>query len=80
DFFSASIADTIAATLGEDIPEPDIQAHAYIFDAIETGDQKFVGGVERAGGMVGRRVHDRIIRSRAARTGAMKRRTAESAL
>ncbi|OWV68920.1 GntR family transcriptional regulator [Rhizobium sp. R339] len=38
DFFSASIADTIAATLGKDIPEPDMQAHACIVDAIETGD------------------------------------------
>ncbi|MBX5103763.1 FadR family transcriptional regulator [Rhizobium lentis] len=38
DFFSASIADTIAATLGNDIPEPDVQAHADIVDAIETGD------------------------------------------
>ena len=38
DFFSASIADTIAATLGKDIPEPDMQAHADIVDAIETGD------------------------------------------
>ncbi|MGZ2481771.1 DNA-binding FadR family transcriptional regulator [Rhizobium pisi] len=38
DFFSASIADTIAATLGNDIPEPDTQAHAEIVDAIETGD------------------------------------------
>ncbi|PCK85911.1 GntR family transcriptional regulator [Rhizobium sophoriradicis] len=38
DFFSASIAETIAATLGTDIPEPDMQAHADIVDAIETGD------------------------------------------
>lgn len=38
DFFSASIADTIAATLGKDIPEPDMLAHADIVDAIETGD------------------------------------------
>ncbi|SCB57784.1 transcriptional regulator, GntR family [Rhizobium aethiopicum] len=38
DFFSTSIADTIAATLGKDIPEPDMQAHADIVDAIETGD------------------------------------------
>ncbi|MBB3352062.1 GntR family transcriptional regulator [Rhizobium sp. L9] len=38
DFFSASIADTIAATLGKDIPEPDMQAHVDIVDAIETGD------------------------------------------
>ncbi|WP_064693529.1 FadR/GntR family transcriptional regulator [Rhizobium aegyptiacum] len=38
DFFSTSIAETIAATLGRDIPEPDMQAHADIVDAIETGD------------------------------------------
>jgi DNA-binding FadR family transcriptional regulator len=38
DFFSASIAETIEATLGEDIPEPDMQAHANIVEAIATGD------------------------------------------
>ncbi|MBB3966943.1 FCD domain-containing protein [Rhizobium metallidurans] len=38
DFFSASIAETIEATLGADIPEPDMQAHAAIIDAIATGD------------------------------------------
>ncbi len=38
DFFSASIAETIEATLGQDVPEPDMQAHAHIVDAIETGD------------------------------------------
>lgn len=38
DFFSASIAETIAATLEEDLPEPDLQAHADIVDAIATGD------------------------------------------
>ena len=38
DFFSASIAETIASTLDGDIPEPDMQAHADIVDAIETGD------------------------------------------
>jgi DNA-binding FadR family transcriptional regulator len=37
-FFSASIAETIEATLGEDIPEPDMQAHANIIEAIATGD------------------------------------------
>jgi DNA-binding FadR family transcriptional regulator len=36
-FFSASIAETIEATLGEEIPEPDMQAHADIIDAIATG-------------------------------------------
>lgn len=38
DFFSASIAETIEATLGQDVPEPDMPAHAAIIDAIETGD------------------------------------------
>jgi DNA-binding FadR family transcriptional regulator len=38
DFFSASIAETIASTLGGEVPEPDMQAHADIIDAIETGD------------------------------------------
>lgn len=38
DFFSASITETIEATLGQDVPEPDMQAHADIIDAIETGD------------------------------------------
>lgn len=37
-FFSASIAETIEATLGRDLPEPDIHAHAAIIDAVETGD------------------------------------------
>ncbi|MFK0164452.1 FadR/GntR family transcriptional regulator [Rhizobium sp. NPDC090279] len=38
EFFSLSIAETIEATLGEDIPEPDMQAHIAIVDAIETGN------------------------------------------
>jgi DNA-binding FadR family transcriptional regulator len=38
DFFSTSIAETIAATLDKAIPEPDMQAHRAIIDAIETGD------------------------------------------
>ncbi|MDI7924953.1 FadR/GntR family transcriptional regulator [Ferirhizobium litorale] len=38
DFFSASIAETIEATLDSELPEPDQQAHADIVDAIETGD------------------------------------------
>lgn len=38
EFFSASIAQTIEATLGEDLPEPDIHAHAAIIDAIATGE------------------------------------------
>jgi DNA-binding FadR family transcriptional regulator len=38
DFFSSSITETIEATLGEDIPEPDMQAHTDIVDAIATGN------------------------------------------
>jgi DNA-binding FadR family transcriptional regulator len=38
EFFSAAIAETITATLGEDLPEPDVQAHAAIIDAIESGN------------------------------------------
>ncbi len=38
DFFSNSIAETIASTLDKAIPEPDMQAHEAIVDAIETGD------------------------------------------
>jgi len=37
-FFSTLISETIEATLGEDLPEPDMAAHAAIIDAIETGD------------------------------------------
>ncbi|AYD02662.1 FadR/GntR family transcriptional regulator [Neorhizobium sp. NCHU2750] len=37
DFFSASISETIEATIDRDVPEPDMQAHADIIDAIETG-------------------------------------------
>ncbi|MDX3976978.1 FadR/GntR family transcriptional regulator [Shinella sp.] len=38
DFFSTLITETIEATLGEDLPEPDMAAHAAIVDAIESGD------------------------------------------
>jgi DNA-binding FadR family transcriptional regulator len=38
EFFSASIAETIQATLGEGLPEPGMEAHAAIVDAIESGD------------------------------------------
>ncbi|WP_028745318.1 FadR/GntR family transcriptional regulator [Rhizobium mesoamericanum] len=37
-FFSASIAETIEATLDAEIPEPDMRAHADIIDAIATGN------------------------------------------
>ncbi|MGD9480487.1 FadR/GntR family transcriptional regulator [Shinella sp. G-2] len=38
DFFSTLIAETIEASLGADLPEPDMAAHAAIVDAIESGD------------------------------------------
>ena len=38
DFFSTLLAETIEASLGEDLPEPDMAAHAAIVDAIESGD------------------------------------------
>lgn len=38
DFFSSLIAETIEASLHEDLPEPDMAAHAAIVDAIESGD------------------------------------------
>ena len=37
DFFSTLIAETIEASLREDLPEPDMAAHAAIVDAIESG-------------------------------------------
>jgi len=37
-FFSTLISETIEATLGEDLQEPDMADHAAIVDAIETGD------------------------------------------
>lgn len=38
EFFSTSIQETIEATLTDELPEPDIQAHIAIIDAIETSD------------------------------------------
>jgi DNA-binding FadR family transcriptional regulator len=38
EFFSAAIQETIEATISAEVPEPDMQAHAEIVDAIETGD------------------------------------------
>ncbi|WP_417708930.1 FadR/GntR family transcriptional regulator [Roseibium aggregatum] len=38
EFFSGLIGETIEATLGKDLQEPDMAAHAAIVDAIETGD------------------------------------------
>ncbi|MGZ9720472.1 FadR/GntR family transcriptional regulator [Rhizobium miluonense] len=38
DFFSMSIAETIEATLGEEVPEPDMPAHVAVVDAIASGN------------------------------------------
>lgn len=38
DFFTSAITETIHATLGGDLPEPDHQAHADIVDAIGASD------------------------------------------
>jgi DNA-binding FadR family transcriptional regulator len=38
DFFSTSIQETIEATLRRDVPEPGMQAHIDIVDAIASGD------------------------------------------
>lgn len=38
EFFSSSIRESIAATLTDDVPEPDLQAHMAIVDAIESRD------------------------------------------
>jgi DNA-binding FadR family transcriptional regulator len=37
-FFSSAVNETIAATLGEDIPEPDMAAHRSLIDAIASGE------------------------------------------
>jgi len=47
EFFSLSIADSIEATLGAEIPEPDMQAHIAIVDAIESGDPEAAGSAVR---------------------------------
>ncbi|GAA4115785.1 FadR/GntR family transcriptional regulator [Aminobacter aganoensis] len=38
DFFTGAIAETIQATLGGDLPEPDGPAHEAIVDAVASGD------------------------------------------
>lgn len=38
EFFSTLIAETIEATLGEELREPDMAAHAAVVDAVESGD------------------------------------------
>lgn len=43
DFFSMSITGTIESTLGAEIPEPNMQAHVAIVDAIESGDPEAAG-------------------------------------
>jgi DNA-binding FadR family transcriptional regulator len=47
DFFSATIAETIEATISAEVPEPDMQAHADIIDAIETGDPEAASAAVR---------------------------------
>jgi DNA-binding FadR family transcriptional regulator len=47
DFFSATIAETIEATLSAEVPEPDMQAHADIVNAIETGDADIAAAAVR---------------------------------
>lgn len=48
DFFTAAIAETIQATLGGDLPEPDAPMHAEIVDAIASGDPDRAGNAVRA--------------------------------
>jgi DNA-binding FadR family transcriptional regulator len=47
-FFSCTVNETIAATLGEDLPEPDTGAHRSLIDAIATGKPKCADEVVRA--------------------------------
>ena len=47
EFFSASIRETIEATLGDEVPEPDMQAHVDIVDAIASGDPERAGAAVR---------------------------------
>ena len=48
DFFTAAIAETIQATLGDDLPEPDASAHALVIEAIASGDPDRAGATVRA--------------------------------
>ncbi|MCM2475067.1 FadR family transcriptional regulator [Rhizobium sp. CG5] len=48
DFFSASIMQTIEATTGGGLPEPDMAAHIAIVDAIATGDPQIADTAVRA--------------------------------
>lgn len=48
DFFSTLIAETIEATLGAELPEPDTAAHAAIIDAIATGSPDAADAAVRA--------------------------------
>ena len=47
EFFSSLIGETIEATLGKDLQEPDMAAHAAIVDAIETGDPELAEAAVR---------------------------------
>ncbi|WP_296741766.1 FadR/GntR family transcriptional regulator [Mesorhizobium sp.] len=48
DFFTAAITETIQATLGGDLPEPDQQAHAAIVNAIAASDPERAVAAVRA--------------------------------
>ncbi|MEE4013932.1 FadR/GntR family transcriptional regulator [Roseibium sp. FZY0029] len=47
EFFSGLIGETIEATLGKDLQEPDMAAHAAIVDGIETGDPEMAEAAVR---------------------------------
>lgn len=47
EFFSSLIGETIEATLGKDLQEPDMAAHAAIVDAIETGNPELAEAAVR---------------------------------
>lgn len=48
DFFTAAIAETIHATIGSELPEPDHQAHAAILHAIAASDPEGAVSAVRA--------------------------------
>ncbi|WP_406872047.1 FadR/GntR family transcriptional regulator [Aminobacter sp. P9b] len=48
DFFTGAIAETIQATLGGDLPEPDGPAHEAIVDAVASGDPERAAAAIRA--------------------------------
>lgn len=48
DFFTGAIAETIKATLGGELPEPDAPAHVAIIDAVASGDPDRAAAAVRA--------------------------------